>query len=121
MTNRQIKVGMEYGSMKSKYNEMLQRAEEIGGKVEKSDKGTIVLKDKNGGVWASLFTYTINGETTYRYNDFNNTKNWDGAYEYEGKGKEPTGKFTEILTHTQKAVDLNGDGIVNENEIDLNF
>ena len=120
MPNRQIKAGMKYGSMESKYNEMLQRAEKMGGKVEK-DGNKIVLKDKNGGIWASLFTYTIDGETTYRYSDFNNTKNWDGAYDYVGTGKEPTGKFTEILTDTQKAVDLNGDGIVNENEIDINF
>ena len=116
-----LKAGMPFMDMKSAINAMYEQATKIGGKVVKED-GAIVLKDKNGKKIACVFTYDAgykDGSKLYRYND------WEGR-EYVGqsiKGDNPDGKFTKIYSKdgVYVANDKDGNGIVSENEIDINM
>ena len=113
MTEPKLKAGMPYLSMKSAVSKMQEKAKAIGGKVVKKDSG-IVLKDKSGKIIANVFQYTVNNETTYRYND------WEGR---EYSGTNTNGKFTTIYSGDGLYVanDKDRNGIVSENEIDLNM
>ena len=115
---KQLQAGMSFMDMKSAMDAMEKEAVRIGGTVTRGGDG-FVLKNKQGKVIANVFQYTINGETTYRYND-------SKGREYVGKnthGENKQGKFTKIFSGDGKYVanDKNRDGKVSENEIDINW
>ena len=113
MTEPKIKAGMPFMDVKSAVSAMQDRAKKIGGSVVK-EGNSIVLKNKSGKIIANVFQYTVNKNTTYRYND------WEGR---EYVGENTNGKYTTIYSGDGMYVarDKDGNGRVTENEIDLNM
>ena len=111
MTDPKIKAGMPYMDTKSAVKGMFEKAKQIGGTVTQ-EGDSIVLKNRQGKRIASVFSYNTRENTVYRYND------WEGR---EYSGENTNGRFTEIYSGDgiYVAKDQNGDGIVSENEIDL--
>lgn len=112
-----IKAGMKYGTIVEKMQEMLQRANKNGGKVEEitrpnAKQNIYHERDKSGNhvasVWVDKEGDSRGRLAMYSYNGLL----YSGYLDKNGQAK-----ITEIKGNGLKAEDKNGDGVVQQNEI----